>query len=260
MSAETAKSSDKAKPIKPRDAATLIMVDTTSGAAKVLLGKRRMDMKFMPGKYVFPGGRVDPTDKGVDCNGDLGGDEIAKLLVDMKGKPSPDRARSLALAAIRETYEEAGLVIGTPVATGEAKTNGRTAAPSESWQRFFDLGFVPHLAPIIFFARAITPPGRPRRFDTRFFCVDAGAIAFQSKPPEDELSDLVWMRIEEARALDLPPITRVILEDLGDRLKQGPLQPIEAPVPYYYRRNGVFRRDLISATGQEFGLRPEPST
>ncbi|HEX4893121.1 MAG TPA: NUDIX hydrolase [Hyphomicrobiaceae bacterium] len=243
-SAEGAPGAGTASPVKspalrPRDAATLILVDSSAGPARVLLGKRRMDMKFMPGKYVFPGGRVDKSDRSIELGDDLAEAEVAKLMVDMKGGATPVRARSLALAAVRETYEEAGIIIGRPTE--------RAKAPADaSWQRFFAQGFLPSLAPLTFFARAITPPGRPRRFDTRFFCVDASAIAFRGDPPEDELSDLVWMELQEARNLDLPPITRVILEDLGDRLKAGPLSGSNAPVPYYFNRHGSFKRELIS--------------
>ncbi len=226
--------------LRPRDAATLILVDSASGTPRVLLGKRRMDMKFMPGKYVFPGGRVDRADRTMGSSDDLAPAEIANLLVDMKGGQSPDRARALALAAVRETWEEAGLVIGAPAI-------GAAVPKDASWRDFHDQGFLPRLAPLSFFARAITPPGRPRRFDTRFFCVDATAIVHRAKPPQDELSDLVWMDLIEARSLDLPPITRVVLEDLGDRLKLGPLGGTDAPVPYYFNRNGSFKRELIRA-------------
>ena len=228
----------KAAVLRPRDAATLILVDGSSGPPRFLFGKRRMDMKFMPGKYVFPGGRVDRVDRTMTCSDDLAARELSRLLVDMKGGASIARARALALAAVRETYEEAGIIIGRPSA-------GETPPADGSWQRFYATGFVPSLAQIAFFARAITPPGRPRRFDTRFFCVDARAITFRGPPPEDELSDLVWMDLTEARGLDLPPITRVILEDLGDRLKAGPLVASDAPVPYYYNRRGTFKRELI---------------
>jgi 8-oxo-dGTP pyrophosphatase MutT (NUDIX family) len=224
--------------LRPRDAATLILVDGSAGPPRLLFGKRRLDMKFMPGKYVFPGGRVDPVDRIVPSSDDLAARELSRLLVDMKGGPSVSRARALALAAVRETYEEAGIVIGRPHA-------GETPPADASWQRFYATGFAPSLSQIAFFARAITPPGRPRRFDTRFFCVDARAIVHRGPPPEDELSDLVWMDLAEARGLDLPPITRVILEDLGDRLKSGPLVASDAPVPYYYNKRGTFKRDLI---------------
>ncbi len=234
----------KAPALKPRDAATLILVDRTMALPRVLLGKRRMDMKFMPGKYVFPGGRVDKADRSVTSADELATHESAKLMVDMKGTVSAAKARALALAAVRETYEEAGLILGAPL-------SGQSPPPDASWRRFFDQGFVPSLSPLTFFARAITPPGRPRRFDTRFFCAEASTIAFRGPPPEDELSDLVWMAIDEARSLDLPPITRVILEDLGDRLKAGPLGATDIPVPYYFHKSGTFRRQLITAPSEQ---------
>lgn len=233
------KTGTKAPALRPRDAATLIIVDRAGHAPRVLLGKRRMDMKFMPGKYVFPGGRVDRADRFATSGGDLDAIEIEKLLLDMKGTPSPVRARALALAAVRETFEEAGLVIGAPI-------NGSALPKDASWRRFHETGYTPLLTPLTYFARAITPPGRTRRFDTRFFCVDAAAIAHRTDAPEEELSGLVWMTIEEARSLDLPPITRVILEDLTDRLKSGELHDARAPVPYYHNRNGSFRRELLT--------------
>jgi 8-oxo-dGTP pyrophosphatase MutT (NUDIX family) len=226
--------------LRPRDAATLIIVDGAAGAPRVLLGKRRDDMKFMPGKYVFPGGRVDKSDRFVAAADDLDPIEVRKLMLEMRGVPSSARARALALAAVRETYEESGLVIGSAL-------NGQPIPKDPSWRRFYDTGFAPRLAPLTYFARAITPPGRTRRFDTRFFCVDAAAIGHRADAPEEELSGLIWMTIEEARTLDLPPITRVILEDLTDRLKSGGLARKDAPVPYYHNRNGSFRRELLSA-------------
>ncbi|HVY42106.1 MAG: NUDIX hydrolase [Bacteroidota bacterium] len=244
-SASASQASDtKAKlpTLRPRDAATLIIVDRTAAAARVLLGKRRTDLKFMPGKYVFPGGRVDKADRYATAADDLDESEKRKLLLDMKGVPSPARARALALAAVRETYEEAGLIIGGPVAD-------HAPPKSDAWRRFYDTGFVPKLAPLTYFARAITPPGRPRRFDTRFFCVDAASIVHRTQAPEEELSGLVWMTLEEARTLDLPPITRVILEDLADRLKSGVLHDASAAVPYYHNRNGSFKRELLQVDG-----------
>lgn len=238
------KAAAKQPALRPRDAATLIIVDATEGAPRVLLGKRRMDMKFMPGKYVFPGGRVDRADRMAAAADELDPVEVEKLLLDMKGVPSKARARALAMAAVRETYEEAGLVIGAPA-------SGRSSSKVASWRRFYDTGFTPNLAPLTYFARAITPPGRPRRFDTRFFCTEASAITHRTTAPEEELSGLVWMTLEEARTLDLPPITRVVLEDLADRLKGGSLHNATAPVPYYHNRNGSFRRELLSASGAE---------
>ena len=238
--ASPAPAKTKTRALKPRDAATLIIVDQSSGEPRVLLGRRRMDMVFMPGRYVFPGGRVDPADRLVPVEEDLNPGDIERLMVWMKGTPSPARARALALAAVRETFEEAGLLIGTPAATqAPPKLTG--------WQSFFAHGFRPALAQLKFFARAITPPGRPRRFDSRFFCVPAEAIVHRVPIADGELSDLEWHSIAQARTLELPNITRVVLEDLSERIAAGALQSNEVPVPFYHRRNGVFRRDLIGA-------------
>jgi len=228
----------KARALRPRDAATLIIVDGSSGEPRVLLGRRRLDMVFMPGRYVFPGGRVDPADKLVEVEDDLKPRDLEKLLVAMKGTPSPARARALALAAVRETFEEAGLLIGTPLGQG-------VVPKGPPWQDFFATGYRPALAQLTFFARAITPPGRPRRFDTRFFCVQADAIVHRVKIANGELLDLEWHSIAQARSLELPNITRVVLEDLGERIAAGALQTGDMPVPFYHRRNGSFRRDLI---------------
>jgi 8-oxo-dGTP pyrophosphatase MutT (NUDIX family) len=228
------------KVLRPRDAATLIVVDTSSGEPRVLLGRRRPDLVFMPGRYVFPGGRVDPSDRHIAVEHDLAPGNVAKLLVAMKGTPSPARARALALAAVRETFEEAGLLIGTPA--GDAP-----AAKSAAWQSFFAHGFRPSLARLTFFARAITPPGRPRRFDTRFFCVPAEAVVHKIAIADGELSDLEWHSLAQARTLELPNITRVVLEDLGERLAAGALGDCDVPVPFYHRRDGNFHRDLIGA-------------
>ncbi len=238
--------------LKPRDAATLIIVDSDGAVPRILLGKRRDDLKFMPGKYVFPGGRMDADDKSVAAARELRQAEADKLLVDMKGRPSPARARGLALTAVRETFEEAGLIIGGAT----SGTGSELAPPSENpslespaaktWRLFHGHGFAPDLAPLTYLARAITPPGRPRRFDTRFFCVEASAIAKTTNHNDGELSGLVWMTIEESRELDLPPITRVILEDLAGRIASRSLGDPKVPIPYYFNRAGTFRREMIS--------------
>jgi 8-oxo-dGTP pyrophosphatase MutT (NUDIX family) len=235
-----ARAAPKARALRPRDAATLIIVDQSSGEPRVLLGRRRLDMAFMPGRYVFPGGRVDPADRHVAVDEDLPADDIKRLMVAMKGAATEARARALALAAVRETFEEAGLIIGAPL-------RAATTSKSEGWQAFFAHGFQPALARLRFFARAITPPGRPRRFDSRFFCVPADAIAHKVAAAHDELSDLEWHTIAQARSLELPNITRVVLEDLGERIGAGALHGGDMPVPFYHRRNGNFRRDLIGS-------------
>jgi len=249
---------------RPVDAATLILVDASDGHPRVLMGQRRMDLAFMPGKFVFPGGRVDKIDRTITPCKDLRAGETLKLLADMKGTPSETRARAIALAAIRETYEEAGLLIGER--TADAATNAPTEAEanltggasneteqsadaSSTWSQFSAHGYQPGLDKLTFFARAITPPGRTRRFDTRFFCADVSAVCHRTDLRDDELSALQWLTLEETTDFDLPSITRVILEDLSERLNDGTLSQNDRPVPYYYFLNGSFRRELITSDG-----------
>lgn len=242
MSASSARppvSDPKSRALKPRDAATLVIVENAGSEPRILMGRRRADLVFMPGKYVFPGGRVDAGDRSAPSADALSASEERRLLAGMKGAPHPDRARALALTAIRETFEEAGLLIGAP--TG-VSTGPRRTAPA--WQPFLDHGLSPRIGPLRFFARAITPPGRLRRYDTRFFSVEATEIAHRTTPPDSELNSLDWFTLDEARTLDLPSITRAVMEDLADRLAAGPTSAA-LPVPFYYFRNGSFRRELI---------------
>jgi 8-oxo-dGTP pyrophosphatase MutT (NUDIX family) len=230
--------SGKTGPAKPRDAATLVIVDLSHGEPRVLMGRRRDDQVFMPGKYVFPGGRVDKDDRHVQTSQDIDPGEARLLMLEMKGEPSLARARSLVLAAIRETFEEAGLVIGR-------RLDAARASPVASWQPFFALGFEPRLNALRLFGRAITPPGRPRRFDTRFFWTEAQAIAHRIDSADGELSGLHWLTIPEAKHLDVPVITRTMLDELTDRLAAGPADAAGRAVPFYYQKGTSFRRDLL---------------
>ena len=95
-------------------------------------------------------------------------------------------------------------------------------------------------------ARAITPPRRPKRFDTRFFATDRSAIADEIEGvigPDSELVELTWVTIEQAKKLELPVITLTVLEDLEERIAKG-FAP-ELPVPFYYERFGRFVRELL---------------
>src|SRR5215467_13664492 len=109
--------------LKPRDAATLILVDRSGAVPKVLLGRRSPKLKFFPGALVFPGGRMELTDKGMPVASGVHPHTEARLMRSMK-RPSAAKARALALAAVRETYEEAGILIGKRVDTVPAVPEG----------------------------------------------------------------------------------------------------------------------------------------
>jgi 8-oxo-dGTP pyrophosphatase MutT (NUDIX family) len=224
--------------VRPKDAATLILVDRTGAQPKVLLGKRNMRHKFMPGRYVFPGGRVDLADRRMAVARPLDPAALAQLMKRMQ-RPSAAKAQSFALAAIRETFEETGLLLGI-------RSEGIFKTPAGPWTEFAQAGFLPDLGAIHFIGRAITPPGRNRRFDARFFTMDASAIAHRIEGvtgPDAELTELVWMTLAEAKQLDMPAVTGVMMEELDARIADG--FGHELPVPFYSMPRGRFRRELL---------------
>ncbi|MBV8798828.1 MAG: NUDIX domain-containing protein [Alphaproteobacteria bacterium] len=193
--------------LRPRDAATLVLVRRDADGPRVLMGRRHGNMTFMANKYVFPGGRVDPCDGRVKLGGDFKPHVYARLLREV----SERRARALALAAVRETFEETGILIG------ERSKNVPRAR--SAWSRFFAHGVVPKLHQLDYIARAITPPNRPRRFDARFFMAEATAIARELDAPDtDELLTPCWLNFAEARAIDIPAITRAVLAEIEARV------------------------------------------
>lgn len=225
--------------IRPKEAATLILIDGTPGNYQIVMGKRHMRHKFMPGLFVFPGGRVDKTDGSIPTLDELHPDVENKILSKMKGRATTRRARALALAAIRETYEEAGLLIGQP---------GTFTTKHDDWAAFADHGLAPHLNNLRVVARAITPPGRPRRFDTWFFAAftsEIGARLEEGTGPSGELENLHWLNFDAARALKLPPITKTVIGILEERLQHDPKLNPATDVPFYYLRGNGFQRELI---------------
>jgi len=223
---------------RPRDAATLIVVDQSGPKPTMLMGRRHEGHVFMPNKFVFPGGRVDPGDSRIATPDRLHPNVEEKLLASMRGNATRRRAQALALAAIRETYEETGILIGT-------HENGALSSRSPSWKPFVERGIAPTLSALNFICRAITPPRRPRRYDTRFFCISADHIAESTRSTDGELLDLHWMTFEAAYELNLPPITRVVLQELEERLDQGILSGSSQDVPYYFMQNGKFQRSVL---------------
>ncbi|NJM36071.1 MAG: NUDIX hydrolase [Rhodomicrobium sp.] len=212
----------------PRDAATLLIIDTAGPEPRLLMGQRHHKLKFMPGKFVFPGGRVEARDYLATIGCTLPAPVTAKLLRAVKGSLHPQRALALAHAALRETQEETGIVIGAPRAQGDGRSPG-----------------LPDFAGFSFLARAITPPRRPRRFDTRFFTVTADRIAGRQPIIDGEFIAVEWFTFAEARQQDLADITRMILSDLEERLEAGNLCDPNAAVPFYFMRGACFHRKLL---------------
>ncbi|WP_323765445.1 NUDIX hydrolase [Marinovum sp.] len=204
-----------------RDAATVIVLRDRATRPRILMGQRGAAAAFMPNKFVFPGGAVDVADAEVPLARPVSLPCAARLREDC----SEDRSHAIAAAAIRELWEETGQLLG--------QTGAWPGAVPADWQGFAEFGLLPDAAPLQFVFRAITPPGRPRRFDARFFLIDAAELA--SDPDDfsaacDELSHLHWVALDEVRALDLPFITEVVLAEVAARVADpGP----PASVPFF---------------------------
>ena len=214
-----------------RNAATVILVRDPDTAPKVLMGQRGANAAFMPNKFVFPGGAVDSEDHSI---------KLGDLPMPCAARIDEDSAQGLApglfAAAIRELWEETGLVLGT--------AGQWPGEPPQDWQGFAERGCIPDASGLRFVFRAITPPKRPRRFDARFFLANATAVTGDIDDfsmASDELSHLQWIALEDVRNFTLPFITEVVLAEVSASLPQ-----LGAPnsVPFFDNRepDSVFRR------------------
>jgi 8-oxo-dGTP pyrophosphatase MutT (NUDIX family) len=213
-----------ARPVKPKAASSLVLVDTTQSIPRVLMGRRNASLRFMPDRDIMAADALD--------------DSVAARLGKRNRRDAPE-PRTLALAAIRETFEETGLVIGEKAAPSE------TAVP-QSWRSFIGLGFLPKIGDLRFLARAVTPQHLPRRFDTRFFIADAASIAYRVDGvahADAELVELLWLPIAEALQLDLGNITGSVLREAAQRFTAG--LKADLPAAFFSYRNRRFSRDEL---------------
>lgn len=190
------------KDVPIRDAATVIILREGHEGPTVLMGQRGKGAVFMPGKFVFPGGAIDPNDAATPA-GELDARCDAGLRQQSTLPP-----QTIAAAAIRELWEETGQILGCA---------GGWADPPQGWRGFAATGHVPNVAAMQFFFRAVTPIGAPRRFDARFMLAHARDLVTDPDDfsgAEDELSHLQWVPLARAREYDLPFITQVVLAEI----------------------------------------------
>ncbi len=214
---------------RPRDAATLILLRHGDGEPQVLLGQRHSSHAFMPNRYVFPGGRVDRHDHLVRPASQLRPDVKRRL----ERSATPARAKALAIAAVRETFEETGLMLGAPRAKGAGPPGN-----GEPWDAFAVQGMGPALDVLDYVFRAVTPPKRPRRFNARFFIADA-KHALGELRSNGELVDLKWVGLRDAQALPIPQVTHLVLDMVGEQIKRPPADG-DRPVPRFQTIHGRF--------------------
>lgn len=184
-----------------RDAASLILLRGPAHDPRVLLGRRAASNRFMPGMYVFPGGILQREDFTAGAAGALRADCVARMGV----RGDAGRAAALAKAAVRETLEETGVMLGEPGDAGGALTE-------PGWRLVRSTGRRPALGKMTYLGRALTPTGMPLRFNARFFIAPAAA-AHGEAADSDELSDLRWLRPTDWRALPMVSITAYILNN-----------------------------------------------
>lgn len=212
-----------------RNAATVILVRRIDGVSHVLMGQRGKTAAFMPDKFVFPGGAVDDGDAQTPLADQIDQSCAERLMIEA----DPALAPALVSAAIREVWEETGLALG--------RRAPWPTPPPEDWAGFADAGYLPSANGLRFMFRAITPPGRPRRFDARFFIADATCIANDPDDfsgAEDELSHLQWIPLDRAREYNLPFITEVVLAEVTGLIARD----LEPPtVPFFDNSSSVSR-------------------
>jgi 8-oxo-dGTP pyrophosphatase MutT (NUDIX family) len=203
------------------------------------MGRRLPTQAFLPNKWVFPGGRVDDADR-----------EVSRVAATSK-RLSPTAASHLpfAYAAVRETFEEAGILVTT-----ETTTPAALAAPHAALAEHFLTPALDLLKPL---ARAVTPPGLPRRFDTWFYMAEWNCSRLPTGTPDGELLDIAWFTLPEVLDLDLPIITRLIVDDVATAFGQRAGSEA-ALIPFYFQAVEGYRRSLISASWPWPAPDPQP--
>lgn len=235
--AKRARAQQSGKYVRPKHAASLIVIDGPPGEERVVMGRRHKSLKFMPGVFVFPGGRVDPDDRKIACADRLHPAVEARLNQNLRAGGAT--AQAIAVAAVRELAEETGLLLGEP----------SPALPEHAdWRDFAQAGLAPSIGALRLFARAVTPPGMSRRFDTWFFTLRLDHrhyVPVEGFRPSGELEELAWIQPVEAIAADTWEITRVMLVELMHRLRTDPNFDPAMPIPSYTTRNNRFHRKLL---------------
>jgi len=201
-------------PVRPRDAASLVLVRDGSGGPEVLMGRRHSRHAFIPDAFVFPGGKLDAADR---------------RIVPAQSATSTATAATQALeaAAIRETFEETGLLLACPgdIGNGVAGT----------WDEFRKLGVVPDAKTLRLLARAITPAESPIRFHARFFLAHNAPITGSIRG-SGELLDLDWYPLKDAQTLPVIDVTEFVLKEISERAARDSMA---GPVAFWRYRSGT---------------------
>lgn len=205
------------RPVTPRHAASLVIYERRADDLYVLMGRRSKKHRFLPDVYVFPGGRVDSVDLMLKPIAPLPPETAEQL-----SQPA-NMAEAIANAAVRETHEETGLIIGA--------LHGDELRPDHSRLNFI--------------TRAITPTASPIRFNTRFLTIDAQHITGGDLGGSGELIDLRWIPLSEVNRVPLIDVTEFVLEVIDRTIRRGDGEPRPAgdtvPLFTYYKGKPFIR-------------------
>ncbi|WP_298913868.1 NUDIX hydrolase [uncultured Algimonas sp.] len=219
---------------RPRIAATVALTIGDPRDPKILMGQRSSRHDFMPSVYVFPGGRVDRIDSYAPYAGDLS----ARTERVLEAAVSPRKARAIALSCIRETYEETGLMIGTP-ADGQVRN-----MKNPTYDAFRQAGMLPDISRLEVFGRAITPPHRHKRFDAWFFHRHLGDSLDPETPPEvndsHELLNVGWFSFEDIKTLKLQRATVMMMDVFRDHVRRDTPDPA---IFFSRAKHGTYREE-----------------
>ena len=217
-----------ARPARPRHAASLVLLRGNTDFLEVLLGRRPLTARFMPGVYVFPGGALERGDYAVASSLEFEPDVIDRLA----RHGGIRRARALAWTAIRETWEETGILVGKEGSFEPRRSNPATAA-------FQNAGLVPAPRHLDYIVRAVTPTHSPIRFDTRFFLGDGektGGQLFETT----ELEEIGWHSLDHTlKHLKIMGVTQFVLEEAWRIWRQKPKPEAYRKTPILMHRKGV---------------------
>ncbi len=192
-------------PVRPRDAASLVIHRQRLTHHEVLMGRRGQKARFKPGVYVFPGGGLERGDYHARPARALAEHIVPQLAV----AQSTAKATALAMAAVREASEEAGLMLGVPGTVGRVS--------HDTWARFRDAALAPDLGALDFLGRAITPSHQPIRYHARFFAAHADLFTGELGG-DGELEDLRWVRLDDLGGIEMMEVQALVLETLRERL------------------------------------------
>ena len=216
------------RPTRPRHAASLVLLRGDADSPEVLLGRRPATARFMPSVYVFPGGALERGDHAIASSL-----EFRTEVIDRVARHGGERrARALAWTAIRETWEETGILVGKKGIFEPRRSNPATEA-------FQAAGLVPAPTQLDYIVRAVTPTHSPIRFDTRFFLGDgnkSGGNLFETA----ELEEIGWHSLDYSlKQLKIMGVTQFVLEEAWRTWRQQKTLETNRTTPILMRRKGI---------------------